>query len=155
MQARRVVTGHNERGKSVFVADEQVAAVTLALIPGAEFHRLWARDAAAVIPDDVASVDGASYFPDVGGFRFGFFTLPPESITSPTDIDFEAAINELHEKLPGMADVMEPDQPGMHTTDTIDLDLVVAGEIWLEPDDGAEVRLPVGVSVIQNGTRPT
>jgi quercetin dioxygenase-like cupin family protein len=52
-----------------------------------------------------------------------------------------------------MADVMEPDHPGMHTTDTIDFDLVVAGEVWLELDDGAEVRLQVGDSVIQNGTR--
>ena len=36
-----------------------------------------------------------------------------------------AALRELAEKLPGMAEVMEPDHPGMHTTDTIDFDVVV------------------------------
>ena len=29
--------------------------------------------------------------------------------------------------------------PGMHTTDTVDFDVVVSGEVYLELDDGAEV----------------
>jgi len=37
-----------------------------------------------------------------------------------------------------MAEVMEPEHPGMHTTDTIDFDVVISGEVWLELDDGAE-----------------
>ena len=48
---------------------------------------------------------------------------------------------------------MEPDHPGMHTTDTVDLDIVLSGEVWLELDDGAEVHLQAGDCVIQNGTR--
>ncbi len=48
---------------------------------------------------------------------------------------------------------MEPDHPGMHTTDTVDLDLVVSGEVWLELDDGEEVQLRAGDCVVQNGTR--
>jgi hypothetical protein len=153
MQSRRVVTGHDAAGKSVFVSDDTIPPVTLSLLPGAEFHRLWARDATAMIPDGLASVEGASYFPGVSGFRFGFFTLGPESVASPADLDMGAALRELAEKLPGMAEVMEPDHPGMHTTDTIDFDVVVSGEVWLELDDGAEVKLEVGDSVIQNGTR--
>ena len=41
----------------------------------------------------------------------------------------------------------------MHTTDTVDFDVVVSGEIWLELDDGAEVKLEAGDCVVQNGTR--
>ena len=41
----------------------------------------------------------------------------------------------------------------MHTTQTVDLDLVLEGEIWLELDDGEEVLLGPGDCVIQNGTR--
>jgi quercetin dioxygenase-like cupin family protein len=48
---------------------------------------------------------------------------------------------------------MEPDHPGMHTTDTVDFDVVVSGEVYLELDDGAEVLLKAGDCVIQNGTR--
>jgi Cupin domain len=153
MQARRVVTGHAADGKSVFVSDETIEPVTLTLLPGAEFHQLWARDATASIPDDTTTTPRPVYFPAVGGFRFGFFTLGPESVASPADIDIEAALNELSEKLPGMAEVMEPEHPGMHTTDTIDFDIVISGEVWLELDDGAEVQLRAGDSVIQNGTR--
>lgn len=41
----------------------------------------------------------------------------------------------------------------MHTTDTIDYDIILSGEIWLELDDGAKVHLKPGDCVIQNGTR--
>jgi quercetin dioxygenase-like cupin family protein len=41
----------------------------------------------------------------------------------------------------------------MHTTDTIDFELVVSGEVWLELDDGKEVHLRAGDTVVQNGTR--
>jgi mannose-6-phosphate isomerase-like protein (cupin superfamily) len=82
-----------------------------------------------------------------------FFTLGPDSVTMPEDLDLESAIAELQTKLPGLAEVMEPDHPGMHTTDTVDLDLVISGEVWLELDDGHEVHLRAGDCVIQNGTR--
>ena len=103
MEARRVVTGHDAHGKSVFVSDETVAPVTLTLLPGAEFHQLWARDATASIPDDVTTTPRPSYFPAPDGVRFGFFTLGPESVASPADIDVERALQELSQKLPGMA----------------------------------------------------
>ena len=43
MKVRRVVTGHDRDGKAVFASDEEVDPLTLALMPGAEFHRLWGR----------------------------------------------------------------------------------------------------------------
>jgi quercetin dioxygenase-like cupin family protein len=48
---------------------------------------------------------------------------------------------------------MEPDDPGMHTTDTIDLEVILRGEVILELDDGAERLLRAGDTVVQNGTR--
>jgi quercetin dioxygenase-like cupin family protein len=41
----------------------------------------------------------------------------------------------------------------MHTTDTVDFDVVMSGEIWLELDDGAEVHLKAGDCVVMNGAR--
>src|SRR5207248_1847037 len=63
------------------------------------------------------------------------------------------AMAEVEEKLPGMIGHMEPDAPGMHTTDTVDFEVVLSGEVWLELDDGAEVHLKPGDTVVQNGTR--
>jgi quercetin dioxygenase-like cupin family protein len=47
----------------------------------------------------------------------------------------------------------ELDQPGMHTTDTVDMEIVISGEIILELDDGVETTLRAGDVNIQNGTR--
>jgi len=153
MQQRRIVTGHDATGRSVFVSDEAVEPVTVSLLPGAEFHQMWARDAPASLPHDADAPDGWRYFPPSDGFRFGLFTLGPDSVTLPEDLDIGAALGELEAHLPGMGEVMEPDHAGMHTTDTVDFDIVMSGEVWLELDDGQKVRLGPGDCVVQNGTR--
>ena len=154
MKVRRVVTGHDRSGKAVFVSDGEVEPVTVQILPGAEFHKLWGGDRAPSFPDDGAPPAQPTYFPPVGGFRFGMFTLPPSSqATGPAIADSAVAARELEEKLPGMAGFMEPDAPGMHTTATIDFEVVLDGEIWLELDDGKEVHLRPGDTVVQNGTR--
>jgi len=153
MNVRRVVTGQDASGKSVFVSDEEVEPITLALLPGTEFHRLWGADETPKLPTDGTPTSQHDYFPPGGGFRWGLFTLPPSSVAAPENIDIAAALQELEEKLPGMAAHMEPDHPGMHTTHTVDFEVVLSGEITLELDDGAEVVLKPGDTVVQNGTR--
>ena len=154
MDVRRVVTGHDAAGKAVFVGDDLVAPVTLALLPGSEFHRLWGADSIRTFPDDGSRPDAVAYFPPVAGFRFGFFTIPPDrGLGAPAELDIEAALAELEEKLPGMAEYVEPDSPGMHTTATVDYGIVLSGQATLELDDGARVTLNAGDTYIQNGTR--
>jgi mannose-6-phosphate isomerase-like protein (cupin superfamily) len=150
---RCVVTGQEHDGKSVIVTDEQVEPITVSLLPGLAFHRLWGADSPPTLPATGEALDQSDFFPPPGGYRFGFFTLGPESVTLPEDLDFDAAFAELRAKLPGLAEAMEPDRPGMHTTDTVDLDLVISGQVWLELDDGVEVHLHAGDAVVQNGTR--
>jgi mannose-6-phosphate isomerase-like protein (cupin superfamily) len=149
-----VATGHDAQGKAVFVGDEYVAPVTLALLPGSEFHRLWGADTAMTFPDDGSKPEALRYFPPVGGFRFGFFTIPPdEGAGAPPDLDMSAALAEFEQKLPGMAEHLELTEPGMHTTATIDFGIVLSGHATLELDDGAKVVLHPGDTYIQNGTR--
>jgi mannose-6-phosphate isomerase-like protein (cupin superfamily) len=152
MGVRRVVTGH-ARGKATVVDDREVEPVLLDLLPGYAFHRLWGADEPPTFPDDGGERPGDAYFPPVGGFRFGLFTVPPEATVQPEDIDVAAALRQLEESLPGMADHMEPENPGMHTTDTVDFEYVLSGEIDLELDDGEVVHLTAGDTVVQNGTR--
>jgi mannose-6-phosphate isomerase-like protein (cupin superfamily) len=154
MSVRRVVTGRDATGKSVFVSDGQVEPLRLALMPGLEFVRLWGDDQTPSLPADGTQPAAPAFFPPAGGYRFAFVTIPPEgSATLPDDLDVQHAIAEVNEALPGMMDHMEPDNPGMHTTDTVDLDLMLTGEMFLELDDGAEVHLRPGDCVVQNGTR--
>lgn len=152
MDTRLVVTGHDDNGKAVFASDEIVEPITLSMMPGTEFHRLWAADEPQTYPDNGAAPHAPGYLPPVGGFRFVLFTLPPEGDADYPD-DMESAVEEVEAKLPGMMATMEPDDPGMHTTDTTDFDIVLSGTVVLELDDGAEVTLSAGDVVIQNGTR--
>jgi hypothetical protein len=153
MKVRRVVTGHDRSGKAVFASDTHVDAITPALLPGSEFHRLWGANRTPSFPDDGAPPEQHPYFPPVGGFRFGMFTLPPDSHSRPAVADLPAAVNELEAALPGLASFMEADAPGMHTTATIDFEVVLEGEVWLELDDGVVAHLRAGDTVVQNGTR--
>jgi len=153
MDIRCVVTGQTSSGKSVFVRDSRVSPITLAIFPGYEFHRLWGRDSAPELPTDGNPQSQPRYFPPKDGFRFGFFTIPPDATARTERLGTPEAFAELQLKLPGMLDVLERDHPGMHITDTIDFDVVVSGEVYLELDDGAEVHLKAGDCVIQNGTR--
>jgi mannose-6-phosphate isomerase-like protein (cupin superfamily) len=154
MGARRVVTGHGANGKAVFVSDEVVAPVSLALLPGMDFHLLWGSDTTGHFPDDGSHPDAGRYFPSVSGSRFVFFSIPPTGDAGiPPDTDIGAAIEELEQKLPGLAEYTEPDNPGMHTTATIDYGVVLSGHATLELDDGAMLTLHPGDTYVQNGTR--
>lgn len=153
MDVRRVVTGHNDEGKAVFVIDEMVAPITLEFLPGNDFHRLWATDARSNFPDDGAEPDAELYFPPLDGVRFAFFTIPPNATGPVSESDREALRAEFERKVPGIAEHMEVDHPGMHTTATIDFGVVISGEAILELDDKEKVTLRPGDSYVQNGTR--
>ena len=153
MKVRRVVTGHKSDGKAIIASDTEIDGIALELMPDFEFHRLWGADETLTFPDNGSKPCIQTYFPPVGGFRFGLFTVPPMSTLPATDLDLEKALKEFEEKLPGMAAHMELDNPGMHTTDTVDFCYIISGEIWLELDDGEEVQLKAGDTVVQNGTR--
>jgi mannose-6-phosphate isomerase-like protein (cupin superfamily) len=151
---RRVVTGHSPDGKAIVASDTEVEAVAPLLTPGAEFHRLWGVDGPPSFPDDGSAPPVSTYFPPVGGFRVGFFSVPPDGASAPAEgTDIGAAFADFEAQLPGLAGFMEPGAPGMHTTPTVDFEVVVEGEVWLELDDGVEVHLRTGDTVVQNGTR--
>lgn len=134
-------------------------------MPGYEFYRVWGSDSRPELPSDGTPQPQPQYFPAKDGFRFGMFTPPPATSVSagarastgaqesPAPAPTPAALAEVEQKLPGLLNALESDHPGMHTTDTVDFDVVVFGEVTLELDDGAEVVLKAGDCVIQNGTR--
>ena len=123
------------------------------MTPGSEFHTMWGADGPSTYPGDGSEPPTTSYFPAPGGYRFGFVTLPPQGHLHQPPLDIAEALAEFEDALPGMLGHMEPDDPGMHTTDTTDFEVIISGEIILELDDGAEVLLKPGDTVVQNGTR--
>ena len=153
MQMRRVVTGHSSDGKAIVASDSEIDGFRPQLFPSMEFHALWGGDSTPVYPDDGAPLPHRGWFPPLGGFRFLAATLPPASDEAPEIADEAAAIAELEAFAPGLLAVMEPDAPGMHTTDSIDFIYVISGEVIMELDDGKEVHLAAGDTIVQSGTR--
>ena len=51
MKVRRVVTGQEPGGKSVFVSDSEVDPIELSIMPGTAFHRIWGLRRAADASD--------------------------------------------------------------------------------------------------------
>ena len=148
---RRVVTGHSPDGTAVFVSDQTVQPYIAGI--GGGFSQLWGGDAAPSFPDDGLRPPATSYFPPVGGFRFGLFSVPPHDVVVDPSVDLGESLAAFEQQLPGLLQYMEPDNPGMHTTPTVDFEVVISGEVVLELDDGAEVTLRAGDTVVQNGTR--
>jgi mannose-6-phosphate isomerase-like protein (cupin superfamily) len=153
MSVRRVVTGHDAEGKAVFVGD-QVVEPTVVALSSTVYHELWRADATPTFPNAGSNGPKTTFFPSAGGYRFFLLTFPPGDGTADFDgVDIEAGLRELQEKLPGVLETNELDQPGMHTTDTVDMEIVISGEIVLELDDGVETTLRAGDVNVQNGTR--
>ena len=137
MEIRRVVTGHSNEGKSVVTSDEVVAGFEMPVSPEDVFHVLWGADDAQTYPDDGSAPHRDGWWSPVGGFRSFIWTAPPADAAGDGS---QEAMDETVRLMPGLLEVMEPDAPGFHTTDTTDLLYVVSGRIILQLDDGIEVE---------------
>ncbi len=150
-QIRRVVTGHNAAGNSVFIIDAPTPHVFSRTKGSAIVHELW--ETAATPADNRGSADaiarGHRLPPPQNGSVFRVIEYPPDS-------ERLAAIAREH-ALPddsGRAEATDrnsPRHPGFHKTDTIDYAIVLSGEIFAMMDDG-EVLLKAGDVLIQRGT---
>jgi hypothetical protein len=156
MSFRRVVTAKNSAGKSVVISDgPSPREMALKYTPGFVSAPMWMTGAAPTLAagKDPMSVPGSSLLPDVGGSSFMLVTFPPDSVMMSPDFDPSKAGPEHLVAAPGIAETFELDNPGMHTTPTVDYGIVLDGEIWLELDDGATVHLKQHDTVVQQGAR--
>jgi uncharacterized cupin superfamily protein len=94
----------------------------------------------AHFPDNGEQPRWSSPWPPGGGCRLTVFELPPGGSE-----EFDQFI------LDTLAPFAESDRPGMHSSPTLDFDVVLLGNVGLELDDG-EVILGPGDIVVQNGT---
>jgi quercetin dioxygenase-like cupin family protein len=120
---RRVVTGHDDRGISVFLSDGRVPVVRTAP-DGASFFEIWNTDAmpAPITPAEPDPTEvSLTVPPDPHGTKIRINEFPP-GLVSPT-----------------------------HRTRSIDYGIVLSGEVVLVLDD-SETVLSAGDVVVQRGT---
>lgn len=153
---RRIVVGDDGAGQGTVLSDEKVEPLTLALLPGAQLHRMWEVDELPTLPVDRMPSDAdTSYFPGPGGVRFGFISVPPGLSYEPdaelSEAEMAAVAAEAEQKLPGMMAAFDPARPGVHATESVDFVVVLSGEGRLRIGDGEDVALRPGDCVVQHG----
>jgi quercetin dioxygenase-like cupin family protein len=96
----------------------------------------------------------APFFPGPGGHRFVVFSHLPERAaeTGRGEAEPPAGVGVGEEQMPGLMEVFDPERPGMHKTDSIDYSYIISGEMYLELDNGEEVLIRQGDTVVQRGT---
>lgn len=152
---RRVVTGPGENGRSVIVSDEEIQPTRFQHTPGFRTAVLATTPAILSPARNAARGDMSDgpIVPPACGATFVLIDFPPDAVMVSAGFDARLAGKEMLEKLPGFAELFEPDAPGMHSTPTIDYAMLISGELWLELGDGSVTRLSPGDTVIQNGSR--
>jgi quercetin dioxygenase-like cupin family protein len=142
---RRIVVGHTPDGRSFVERDEQVEELKLAP-RGNRLSTIWGRDDVASLPAPVGSSSPSGFLPPPGGWRVSVLTFSPDE--APMLPEGEGTV--LADLAAQMA---KGGGRGMHATPSVDVVLMLEGELWLDLDDGNEVRLVPGDTVVQNGTR--
>lgn len=150
MGVRLVVTGEDPAGKAIVTSDDELPPQRLDVFPKAEFYLLWGSHDRPALPSE-GDRPTTAWIPGPSGARFGISVLPSGYGATPEQL--RAGLAEIDRELPGLAPTLDLDEPGMHTTDTIDFVMVMSGVVTLELDDGARVELSTGDCVVQNGTR--
>ena len=154
---RRVITGFDGSGRSVFEEDGPASTETHPLRPGMQSSNVWATGPLPVpVQDPDRSADVHGIMPPKGGSVLHVIDYPPE----PGDPAERAeALRVMAERVkaanrqpePGVRRRANALHPGMHETDTIDYAIVMSGEIYALMEDG-ERLLKAGDVLIQRGT---
>lgn len=152
---RRVVTGVRQ-GRSVVLSDADTPNCHIYQgVPGFMTSVIWKTAGAPTLPigDEEPAQPQTRIVPAPGHTTLMIVTFPPDSVFAAPGFSAELADAEQAAHLPGLAERFEKDDPAMHATESVDYDVVIDGEIWLELDDGVEVYLRQGDVVVQGGAR--
>lgn len=141
---RVVVTGHDQGEIGRVVSDQLVGPKPGLTADGWRAYVLWGQDKMPRLPDDGAFSYEKST-PPHGAVRLVQLDVPPRG--DQPELDGDPAELEGIQRPPG------EHSAGIHHTSTLDLLVVLEGEVTLELDGGKVVELRHGDYLVQNGTR--
>ncbi|KRB49098.1 hypothetical protein ASE04_18090 [Rhizobium sp. Root708] len=147
MRARRVVTGVDAQGRSTFVSDEVVEERFV----GDAFtvNMVWRVGGIPIPVDAIGAFREITNVPPERGFNFFITTFPPDSSWDYSK-DYAKSLTELQAD----AAAGSQDDPSMHATNTLDIIVVISGEVFACVETG-EILLRQGDTLIQRGTKHT
>ena len=148
---RRIVTGHNENGKSIVTIDGPPAISIGEDVCG--LFELWNTDGNEVISTDVIdrADDEIILSPPRGGTKFRYFQINPLPEGVPEDILQEIAADAFEKVGAAHHRVDTSKHPAMHKTETVDYIILLKGDVTLILDE-EEVDIKPFDVVVQRGT---
>lgn len=121
-EVRRVVTGHDENGKSTVLIDE-ISKNVISMREGQNSTVIWATDQET---PDLTRLNDISH-------------------TVKQTVVPNGSVCRIARLMPGVA-------PRMHRTESLDYAIILSGDMDMELDDGEMVHLKPGDVVVQRGT---
>jgi mannose-6-phosphate isomerase-like protein (cupin superfamily) len=147
---RRVVTGHDEDGRSTFLIDGIAPNIKeMESMPGLALTDLW--ETTGTPANNIGHADAAArpvrLEPPKNGTILRIVEFPPDAAWR-TNADAKKAFESIGA---GSAKDGHSADPMMHKTATIDYIIVIKGEIWAIMEKGEKLLKP-GDVLVQRGT---
>ena len=148
---RRIVTGHDENGKSIITLDGPPARSIGEEVGG--LFELWNTDGESITStDDVDRADSEILLcPPENGTKFRYFQINPLPEGVPKEVMDQIAHDNFSQVGAAHTRVDTERHPAMHKTETIDYIILLKGNVTLLVDND-EVDLEPNDVVIQRGT---
>lgn len=149
-RVRRVVTGHDANGKSMFLMDGHAPNIKeMASMPGLALTDLWETTTAPASNSGIkdAAARPVKLEPPLEGSILRIVEFPPDKVWR----DSADALASFKSIGAGHAKDTSNSDPMMHTTATIDYIIVLKGEIFAIMENG-ETLLKAGDILVQRGT---
>ena len=148
---RRIVTGHNDNGKSIVTIDGPPARSIGEDVGG--LFELWNTDGNQVISSDMIdrADDEIILSPPRGGTKFRYFQINPLPKGVPDEILQEIAADAFEKVGAAHHRVDTTKHPAMHKTETVDYIILLKGDVTLILDE-EEVDIKPFDVVVQRGT---
>ena len=148
---RRIITGHNQDGKSIVTLDGPPARSIGEDVGG--LFELWNTDGSDIISTD--EIDRADedilLSPPNGGTKFRYFQINPLPEGVPDAMMQEIAADAFEKIGAAHHRVDTTKHPAMHKTETIDYIILLKGDVTLILDE-EEIDLKPFDVVVQRGT---
>jgi uncharacterized cupin superfamily protein len=151
---RRVVIAENGAGRSTVVEDGSVEVRSLLPVRDLAVGDVWGADTRCEVPTNGQQPRYERFFPPAEGFRVMLIRIGPER-NHAASYDIATYQQRREQVLPGYFEDARVDDPGseLHRTTTVDVAVILEGEVELRLDDNQSVSLKHGDWVVQNGAR--
>jgi hypothetical protein len=137
---RRYVTGRRD-GRSEYVVDEAFPGDAASALPGHRRAVVWGADDVVTVPNDGAAPATGAYFPAPPGWRVVIADVPAGyGVAGGAPATTDASGDDVLDAV-----------GALHATATVDVIVVIAGELAVRLDSGDERVLRAGDSLVQNG----